>query len=178
MTSPQPNRLQRELARLQRLPAPLARWLRRWVIGRTIPFVGTAALEIAELSPARATLRLPDRRRVRNHVRGPHAAATALLAETASGLAFGMHLPDDKLPLLKSMSLSYLRRSVLPQEATAWLDPAQIRRLHAEERGDLAVAVRVSDGIRDSEAPVDCEMIWAWVPKRKTPEGPETATDP
>ena len=172
MNTIRPNRLQRELTKLERLPGPIAHWLRRWIIGRTIPFVGTASLEIVELSLERATLRLPDKHRIRNHVRGPHAAATALLAETASGLAFGIHLPDDKLPLLKSMSLDYLRRSKLPQEATAWLEAAQIQRLHAEERGDLTIAVRISDGVRDSEAPVSCEMVWAWVPKRGTQDQP------
>ena len=112
-------------------------------------------------------MRLPAKRRVMNHVYGPHAAASALLAETATGLAFGIHLPDDKLPLLKSMTLRYLRRSRLPQTATAWLEPEQIQRLLVEERGDVLVSLRIEDGSDDLEPALDCEMVWAWVPRRR-----------
>jgi acyl-coenzyme A thioesterase PaaI-like protein len=166
-----PNRLQRELRRLERLPAPLAAWLRRLIIGRTIPFVGTAGLHIDELTVERAVIRLGRSRRVMNHVQGPHAAATALLAETASGLAFGIHLPDDRLPLLKSMALNYLRRSDLPQSATAWLEPDQIRRLQTEERGEVTVSVRVDDELSTTDTPVSCQMIWAWIPRRPASAG-------
>jgi acyl-coenzyme A thioesterase PaaI-like protein len=176
-TDPRPNRLRRELAKLDRFPAPLASWLRERIIGRTIPFVGTAGLRIHELSTARAVISLRDERRVMNHVGGPHAAATALLAETASGLAFGLHLPDDRLPLLRSMSISYERRSALPQTATAWLEPEQIELLQSEERGEVMVNTRCSDEIDDAEPPVICQMVWAWVPKRRdaqqTGEGSE-----
>lgn len=161
--TPAPNRLRRSLARLDPLPGWLARWLRGRIIARTIPFVGTGKLQVRELSPERCVVTLPRHAAVTNHVQGPHAAATALLVETATGLALGMHLPDDRLPLLKSMSLSYLRRSRLPQTATAWLEPAQLRRLQEEAQGDLTVAVRIEDGIADDRPPVSCEMVWAWI---------------
>ena len=41
---------------------------------------------------------IAHRRKVQNHIGGVHATATALLAETATGMVVGMNLPDEKLP--------------------------------------------------------------------------------
>jgi len=72
-----------------------------------VPFVGTARLQVETLEPERAILSVENKRRVQNHIDGVHAAAMALLAETATGFVVGMNLPDDTLPLLKSMHIDY-----------------------------------------------------------------------
>jgi len=160
-----PNRLRRRLAALDALPAFVNRWLRNWLLRRAIPFTGTAGIEFRELTDEKIVLHLANRRRVRNHIRGVHAAATALLAETASGLALGMHIPDDKLPLLKSMNIRYIRRANGGLRAEAAMDNVQARSVHELEKGDVTIHVDVRDA--DNEQPVECEMIWAWVPRRK-----------
>ena len=46
---------------------------------------------------------------MQNHIKGVHACGMALLAESATGGVFGMNLPDEALPLLKNMSIDYVR---------------------------------------------------------------------
>lgn len=160
-----PNRLSRALAPIERLPAALRAWARSVAIGRVIPFVGTAGLRIERLDQERCVIVLPNRRKVQNHIGGVHATATALLAETATGMAVGIHLPDDKLPLLKSMSVQYLKRAVGAVRAESWLPASEVARLHAEDKGDVQVPVTVTDS--EGTVTVECALVWAWVPKRR-----------
>jgi len=160
-----PNRLSRALARVERLPAPLRTWARSIAIGRVIPFVGTAGLRIERLDRERCVIVLPNRRKVQNHIGGVHATATALLAETATGMAVGMHLPDDKLPLLKRLGVDYLKRAEGAVRAEAWLPPADAARMRDDPKGDVVVPVTVTDS--QGTVTVECAMCWAWVPKRR-----------
>src|SRR5262249_25140795 len=106
-----------------------------------------------------------NRRPVQNHIRGVHAAAMALLAETATGFALGLHLPDDRLPLIRTMKIDYVRRAEGGLRAVAALRPEQIAQIRSEPKGDLVVPVTVTD---DSGAsPIECEMRWAWVPRKR-----------
>ncbi len=159
------NRLRRTLGSLDRFPASLRGWLRTKAIGRTIHFVGTAGLGIDELSAERAVISIVNRRRVQNHIGTVHAAAMALVAETASGLALGMHLHDGAVPVIKRMSIDYVRRAKGDLRAVAQLTPEQQRSLQNDERGELLVAVGVSDS--EGAEPIQCQMLWAWTPKRR-----------
>ncbi|HET7845288.1 MAG TPA: DUF4442 domain-containing protein [Xanthomonadales bacterium] len=168
--APFDNRLRRALRPLARLPRWVARPLRDRAIGRAIPFVGTAGLALESLDDAGAVLRLPDRRRVHNHIGGAHAAATALLAETATGLALGWHLPDDAVPLLVRLDVHYVRRAQGALRATARLDGGAVATLRSAPRGELDVPVEVVDAA--GERPVECTLRWAWVPRRREPAAP------
>lgn len=161
---PPTNQLRRALAPLHRVPASIRPWARSLALGRVVPFVGTAGLVAERLDDAGAVFTLANKRRVQNHIRGVHAAATALLAETASGLCFGWHLPDGKLPLLKAMKIDYVARAQGDLRAEAHLEPDQIAMMQAEERGAVDVAVKVTD--EASAEPVRCTMTWAWVTKK------------
>ena len=163
--SPDLNRLRRILARIDRLPRFIRGWARRKAVHFSIPFTGTAGVEIIELEPDLVRLRLANRRRVRNHIKGVHAAAMALLAETASGLAVGMHLPDDKLPLLKTMAFRYTRRASGGITAEARVTAGQIRDMEEIDKGEAKVDVQLWDD--ENEKPVECVTVWAWVKKRK-----------
>ena len=101
---------------------------------------------------------------MQNHIGSVHAAAMALLAESATGFIVGINLPGDKLPLIKCMNLNYVKRATGDMTAVATLTDAQIALLAQQEKGEINVQVKVTDetGIQ----PVECEMIWAWVPKR------------
>jgi uncharacterized protein (TIGR00369 family) len=164
------NRLRRALRPLARLPRWLARPLRDRAIGHAIPFVGTAGLAVERLDDAGAVLRLPLRRRVHNHIGGAHAAATALLAETATGLALGWHLPDEAVPLLVRLDVRYVRRAQGALVATATLDAQSVASLRHEARGELDVPVDVVDAA--GERPVTCTLRWAWVPRRRDTQAP------
>lgn len=158
------NRLRRAVRQVEKLPRFLRRRFLGKAIGRTIPFVGSAGLRAVEITPGRVIFDLPDRKRVRNHIGTPHAAAAALLAETASGLAFGMHVPDNRVPLLKSMQVDYERRMAGSLRAVALVNEADIENIRTEERGDCLVNVSVTDA--SGEEPVQCRMRWAWAPSR------------
>lgn len=76
--------------------------------------------------------------RVQNHIKGVHACGMALLAESATGAAFGMNLPDEALPLLKSMSIDYVRVAKGDLRAIATLTEVSLAskcapNLHARE---------------------------------------------
>ncbi|MEQ1440358.1 DUF4442 domain-containing protein [Fontimonas sp. SYSU GA230001] len=156
------NRLSRAVAALDVLPAALARRAITLLFNTQVRFAGTAGLRFEELSAERAVVVIDNRRRVRNHIGGVHAAAMALLAETATGAVFGMNVPDSALPLLKSLHVDYLRRARGALRAVATLDAAARARIADAARGDLVVPVRVTD--ESGEEPIRCELRWAWVP--------------
>lgn len=160
-----PNQISRTLARLQGLPAGLRPGLMSFLLGNVVPFVGTASLRFEEVTSQRVVVRIRNRRKVQNHIKGVHAAAMALLAETATGFCVGMNLPDDKLPLIKSLKVAYLKRAQGDLTAVAELRPEQIHLITSQDKGEVTVPVSITD---DSGAePIQCEMVWAWVPKTR-----------
>ncbi|MBN2498463.1 MAG: DUF4442 domain-containing protein [Deltaproteobacteria bacterium] len=134
-------------------------------MGRLVPFVGTAGVRIEQMDSERVVASLKNRRRVRNHIRSLHAAAMALAAETASGFLVAMNLPEDKLPLMKSLRVDFTRRAAGGLRVSASLSPEQRERMQSEERGEVDVLVEAIDDLKQS--PIRCQMIWAWVPKKK-----------
>jgi hypothetical protein len=57
-----------------------------------VKMAGAAGIVIDKLDVDESILRLRNRRRVQNHIGGVHAAATALLAESATGAVFAMNV--------------------------------------------------------------------------------------
>lgn len=159
------NRLARTVGRFSRFPAGLRRALITWAFGGAVRFVRTAGIRFEELTAERAILTLRNRRKVRNHIGTVHGAAAALLGETATGAVFGMNVPDDKVPLLKSMRVEYTRRSEGMLRAEASLSGEMRARLGREEKGDLAVPVRITD--ETGEPTLQAEYIWAWRPRKR-----------
>jgi acyl-coenzyme A thioesterase PaaI-like protein len=162
LASVRPNRLARSIAKLERVPAFLRPWARNKVMGRAVPFTGTARLHYAYMAPERVEIAVANTRRVQNHIHGVHAAAMALLAETATGMVVGMNVRDDCLPLAKTMHIDFKRRAQGALRAVATLSDAQRSLMQQSDKGELSVAVQVSD--ESGEQPIQCEFIWAWIP--------------
>ena len=158
------NRLMRSLKSVERLPGFLHTWARSKAIGRVVKFVGTADIKVIQLDRKQGVFFLQNKPKVQNHIRGIHALATGLLAETATGLSVGCHLPDDKIPLLKSIHIDY--RKVVEGDLTAKvsLDPAIVQSITTEERGSARIPVTLTDSAGNE--PVDCDIVWAWIPKK------------
>jgi len=93
-----------------------------------------------------------------------HAAAMALLAETATGFVVGVNLSDDKLPLIKSLHVDFKRRTVGDMRAVASLSEEQVAMIRSNPKGELLVPVTVTD--ESGEEPIQCQMLWAWVSKK------------
>jgi acyl-coenzyme A thioesterase PaaI-like protein len=159
------NNLTRVVAKFQFLPVPLRSTVLTGIFGRVVPYVGTSGLRYEELSQERVVVSVRNRRAIQNHIKGVHAAGMALLAETATGFVVGMNLPDDKLLLIKSLKVEYLKRTEGDMRAVATLSPEQIEIVRTTPKGEVTVPVMVTDA--SGTEPIRCEMIWAWVPRKK-----------
>jgi acyl-coenzyme A thioesterase PaaI-like protein len=164
-TSRRPNQMSRMLSKLDGLPTGLRRWLTSKMLGRVVPMVGTAGLQFEEVSSQRVVVHIRNRKPVQNHIQGVHAAAMALLAETATGFCVGMNLPDDKLPLIKTLKVNYLKRAQGDMKAVAQLRPEQVEQILTLDKGEVTVPVQITDST--GAEPIQCEMVWAWVPKQR-----------
>lgn len=159
------NNINRALRPLEKLPANLRISAVSLIFGKVVPFVGTSGLRYEEITANRVVVSVRNRRRVQNHIKGVHAAAMALLAETATGFVVGVNLSDDKLPLIKSLHVDYKRRTVGDMRAVATLSDAQIALIRSEPKGEVLVPISVTD--ESGEEPIQCQMLWAWVSKKK-----------
>ncbi len=163
-----PNALQRLVAAVDRLPAPIRKRAVTLAFTTRVRFAGTGGVHFELLEEGRAIAVMKNRGKVRNHIGGIHAAAMALLAETCTGAVFGLSLPSDKLPLLKTMQIDYVRRAQGALRAEATLALPQRRALEKKERGEMVVPVKVTDA--SGEEPIVCQLTWAWVPKKRKGE--------
>lgn len=159
------NNINRALRPLEKLPANLRISAVSLIFGKVVPFVGTSGLRYEEITANRVVVSVRNRRRVQNHIKGVHAAAMALLAETATGFVVGVNLSDDKLPLIKSLHVDYKRRTVGDMRAVATLSDAQVALIRSEPKGEVLVPISVTD--ESGEEPIQCQMLWAWVSKKK-----------
>jgi len=161
--TPPGNALQKLLRKFDGLPSGIRRRLVSFLLGQAVPMVGAARLHFELVSPQRVVVTLQNRRRVQNHIKGIHAGAMALLAETATGFCVGMNLPDNKLPLIKTMHIDYKRRAQGDMRAEAHLSAAQIQHIRSEDKGEVTVPVVITDS--SGQSPIEAQMTWAWVPK-------------
>jgi acyl-coenzyme A thioesterase PaaI-like protein len=159
-----PNQLKRIVDSSQWLPANIRATVISKILGKVVPYVGTSGLIYEEITSERVIVSIRNQKKVQNHINGVHAAAMALLAETATGFVVGINLPDDKLPLIKSLKVDYHKRTKGDMRAVATLDAADIARIHSEPKGEILVPVTVTD--ESGNEPIQCEMVWAWVPKK------------
>ncbi len=160
-----PNRMQLQLQQVDEFPRLLRPWVRNLVLRRAVPFTRTARVEFVEMSPSRVEVRLGNEPRVRNNIGGIHASAMNLLAETATGMAVGLNVRDDCLPLAKDMKMAFRKRATGALRAVAVLSDAQRAAMQASDRGEMQVQVTVTD--EAGVEPVECEFTWAWVPSSR-----------
>lgn len=159
------NKLSKIVRNIYKLPVFMQKTALSYSIGNVVKFIGTAGLRFEKMSHKEVVISLANKPKVQNHIRQIHAVATALLTETATGMVVGMNLPDNKIPLMKNMSISYTKRSQGQQSAVATLTDEMIAQLQTEEKGELVVPVSVKDSVGTEV--IKAEMTWAWIPKNK-----------
>jgi uncharacterized protein (TIGR00369 family) len=119
---------------------------------QAVPFAGHLDLEITEVGEGEATVVLPDRPELKNHVGSQHAGALFTAAETASGAAFVGAFAErmgDVTPLARSAEIAYEKIANGPITATATLgvDAAEaLATLDAEGKVEFPCEVELSDG--------------------------------
>ncbi|MDQ3724982.1 MAG: DUF4442 domain-containing protein [Actinomycetota bacterium] len=119
---------------------------------QAVPFAGHLGLEITEISEGEATVRLPDRPELLNHVGSQHAGSLFTAAETASGAAFvGAFAArmGDITPLARSAEIAYEKIAKGEITARAKLGiPADkaLATLDADGKVEFPCEVELSDG--------------------------------
>ena len=162
------NRLERQLERLNEVPAFARPWFRSVVLGRAVPFTRTAKLRYEEMSASSVQIFVANNHKVRNHIGGVHAMASTLAAETATGMVMGMNVRDDCIPVVKDMRVQFKKRGQGAMRAVARLTDAQRELIKSTTKGEVTVAVTVTD--ESGNQPIECEFIWAWVPSQRPPK--------
>jgi len=153
------------------LPPRLRRPLVTKSVGEVIPFVDTAGCFVEAYSPRRVAVRLDNDPGVQNHLGGLHAAALALLAETASGLVVALNVPDGSSPLLRTMDVSFdqFARSAVQAEAT--LTDEEGHQVQSRPLGQIEVDVTLTAPDDDATL-VSGTLKWAWVPEERLSDSP------
>lgn len=159
------NQLNKFASKVLTYPSWLSMRILTWVFRYKVKLVGTTKIQILDTDLKSATFYVKNRTKVRNHIGQVHAATMALLAESATGFVVGLNLPDNKLPLIKTMNLNYVRRSLGDMKAVALVTEEQVSQMQSEDKGDIMVQVTVTD--ESGEQPIICEMNWAWITKNK-----------
>lgn len=159
------NRLYKVVQATSKLPKALRTTIWSKTFGRIVPMVGTANIRYLEVSKEKVVVRIENHRNMQNHIKGVHAAAMALLAETATGFVTGLNVPDDRILLIKTLQVDYLKVASGGLTATATLSAEQQQFILDHEKGDLDIPIHVVDDA--GQAPIQCKMVWAWLPKKK-----------
>jgi uncharacterized protein (TIGR00369 family) len=132
-------------------------------MSQAVPFVGYLGLEIIEISEGEATVLMPERPELLNHVGSQHAGALFTAAETASGAAFVGAFAErmaDVTPLGRSAEIAYekIASGEITAKATLATDAATaLATLDAEGKVEFRCEVELTDkdGQRVARASVD-----------------------
>ncbi len=158
------NKLTKTLKQLDFLPEGIRMKTISFILGNTVKYVGTSGVDFEKITPNELIVSLPNKNKVRNHIGQIHAAATTLLAETATGIIVGVNIPDNKIPLMKTLKVDFIRRSKGKQTAISSLSEEQIQLIMNTDKGETLVPVKVTD--ETGQEVVKAEMLWAWILKK------------
>lgn len=131
--------------------------------------VGSAKIRYQEVSASKVVVSMANHKAMQNHIGQIHACAMALLAETATGFVTAMNVPDSAVVLIKSLKVDFKRPTKGAMTAVATLTPEQQQLMQSSEKGETLVQVIVTD--ESGEAPIQCEMLWAWIAKNQLKPG-------
>lgn len=159
------NQISRVVKYIHKTPQRLQPYLLTKLFSFKVKFAATTGIKIRSITHHRVEIALHNNKKVRNHIGGIHAVAAAMLAESSTGIVFGMNVPDDKIPLIKSIKIDYKRRIKGNLVAVAEISEAQCQLITLEPKGALIIPVKITD--ESGEEPIICHMDWAWVSKKR-----------
>ena len=133
-----------------------------------VPFNRHLGLELQEVAPGRAVVRLPDEQHLDNHVATRHAGALFTAGEAASGGAFVGVFAErlgELRPLVRDASIAYTKPARGTIMATATLDrPAEDLLAAVETDGAVDFPIEVS--LTDEGGDVVARMSVSWNVKK------------
>lgn len=157
------NRLSKLVKASSRLPQGIRTTLLSKTFGRVVPMVGSARIRYEQVSHDQVMVSMANHKAMQNHIGQVHACAMALLAETATGFVTAMNVPDSAVVLIKSIKIDYKRPTQGAMRAVATLTNEQQQLMQSTDKGETLVQVVITD--ESGEAPIQCEMLWAWIAK-------------
>ena len=129
-----------------------------------VPFIGHLNLEITHIEPGEATVVLPERPELTNHVGSQHAGALFTVAEAASGAAFVGAFAErmgDVTPLARDAEIHYEKIANGPIEARGKLGMAQdeaLAKLDADGKVEFPCEIVLTD--REGNQVATATVAW------------------
>ncbi|MFT6114282.1 MAG: hypothetical protein ACJA10_001223, partial [Oleispira sp.] len=139
------NRLTSMVNVFQKFPESVRTFALSKALGKVIKYVGTSGLRFEKVTPNECIVVIPNRKKVQNHMGSVHAAAMGLLAETATGFMTGLTVPDNRIIVIKSMNLEYLKQATGDMTAVATFTDEQVEFIKNNEKADINVPVVITD---------------------------------
>lgn len=137
---------------------PGGRWLFHRILWRQVPYSGSTGARIVALEPGRTVIELPDRRRVRNHLRSIHALALANVGELASGIAMLTALPPGVRGIVVRMDVEFTKKARGTVRASSRVEVPEVR-----EPLEHAVAAEMRDA--EDEPVARVRVVWRLAPR-------------
>jgi len=142
-------------------------------MSQAVPFAGHLNLEITSVAEGEATVVLPERPELLNHVGSQHAGALFTVAETASGAAFVGAFAErmgDVTPLARSAEISYekIAKGSITATAKLGIPAAQAHEtLDADGKVEFPCEIELTDADGDVVAAANVR----WHVRLKEPAG-------
>jgi uncharacterized protein (TIGR00369 family) len=133
-------------------------------LAMAVPFVNHLGIEIVEVDAGEATVVLPRRPELHNHVGSQHAGALFTAAETASGAAFVGAFAvrmGDVVPLAKSAEIDYekIAHGAITATGKLGIDAAEaLATLDAEGKVEFPCEVELTD--KDGNRVATATVYW------------------
>lgn len=162
------SQIAKAVDKVERLPSFARQPVFNFMIGRTVPFVGTSGLRITKATKNEWAATLDNRRRVQNHLKQIHACGMILIGETIGVMIMAMNLPGDRIPLVKSIQADFVKRSSGSMTGVVKLSDEQIESIQREPKGEIELEVVVTD--EADVNPILLRVTAAWVPKNPHPQ--------
>lgn len=159
------NKMYKQTLKLQSVPEFMRTFVTSKIMGKTVPLVNTTGTRFEKITREEVIVSIKNKHKIQNHIKGVHACAMALIAETSTGFVTNMNCPDDKLILLKTMQINYLKIAKGNMKSVATLTDEMAEAIATKERGNFIVPVKITD--ETGESPVEAIMTWAWIPKKR-----------
>lgn len=152
------------LAQIAQLPEESQNAATNMAFQMAVPFVKTSKIHYESVRHNEWIAHVPNEAEVQNHLQQVHAGAMMTLAESVAVTMMAQNLPDNRLPLVKSVNAQFVRRSNGRIRAIARLTDEQLEMIRTEPKGEVSIEVDIRDA--DDEVPAVITVVPAWTTKK------------